>query len=283
MWTRDLFLATVAFIFLEGPGHLLFWTCPRRPSSLCLCLLSPGKNAPPDKIKLFFQTEFKWQHLQGTLPRTSSSNSLVLPCTLNTHNILLAAGFSECISTLQGWKLDAQTLTTSRWTSDLFLWCNWSCFAPFFPFSCIRMVSSVVEQLRGNSRTASEIGWHSFPTKWKEPLTFMDLGIDYTSMSQSNHCSNTCVGTGTSLGTNKCLWNKWMSESSGIRGDLLFLGRSRWLILRFTTRSSPTLCRGVTVLIIKHRTQEIKSLHTGDEFVAENHLSLNKEGLVLGR
>lgn len=74
-----------------------------------------------------------------------------------------------------------------------------------------------------------------------------------------------------------------MSESSGICGDLLFLGRSRWLILRFTTRSSPALCRGVTVLIIKRRTQEIKSLHTGDEFVAENHLSLNKEGLVLGR
>ena len=76
---------------------------------------------------------------------------------------------------------------------QLKLWCL------FFPFSCIRMVSSVVEQLRGNFRTASEIDWHSFPTKWKEPLTFMDLEIDYTSMSQSNHCSNTCVGTGTSL------------------------------------------------------------------------------------
>ena len=74
-----------------------------------------------------------------------------------------------------------------------------------------------------------------------------------------------------------------MSESSGIHGDLLFLGRARWLTLRFTTHSSPTLCRGVTVLIIKCRTQEIKSLHTGDEFVAENHLSLKKEGSVLRR
>lgn len=44
--------------------------------------------------------------------------------------------------------------------------------------------------------------------------------------------------------------------------------------MRFTTLvASNTLCRGVTVLIIKCRNEEIKSLHTVFKFVAENHLT----------
>lgn len=61
-----------------------------------------------------------------------------------------------------------------------------------------------------------------------------------------------------------------MSQSSGIRGDLLFLGRTGWFTLRFTTSNSPTLRRVATVQIVECMTQEMRSPWTGDEFAAEN-------------
>lgn len=55
--------------------------------------------------------------------------------------------------------------------------------------------------------------------------------------------------------------------------EIYYFWAEQVITLRFTTRSSPNTLQACVVLIIKCRTQEIKSLHTGDEFVAENHLT----------
>lgn len=83
---------------------------------------------------------------------------------------------------------------------------------PFFFLFLCRQNSEFrcgeVSSLRGNSRTAGGVDWHSFPAKWKETLNFFDLRIDCTSVNQSDHCSDTYPGAGTSLVISKCLWNE---------------------------------------------------------------------------
>lgn len=98
--------------FLGGTRPLVILSMPQESLPLCLSMLSPGKNAPPGKIKFFFQSEFNWL-LHETHPSTSSRNNLFL-CTLITQHSTCSWLISACLSSLQDCKLETQTLTAGE-------------------------------------------------------------------------------------------------------------------------------------------------------------------------